>query len=118
MSSYDPDNIFARILRDEVFADRVYEDDYFVAFRDVAPAASTHVLVIPRALQVTGPAALQAVDAPLIGRMVVVATQVARELGLEQGGYRLVMNQGRDAGQSVHHLHLHIIGGGELGPVG
>lgn len=108
---YDPENIFARILRDEIPSTRVYEDDEFVAIRDVAPAAPTHILVLPRHQGVTGPADLVETDAPWVGRMVLVATRVAREQGLDADGYRLVMNWGRDAGQTVAHLHLHVLGG-------
>lgn len=112
---YDRDNIFARILRDEIPSDRVYEDSEFIAFRDVAPSAPTHVLVIPRGEAPTGPQALTDADAAMVGRMTVVATRIARDLGLEDAGYRLVLNNGSDAGQTVFHLHMHILGGGPLG---
>jgi histidine triad (HIT) family protein len=108
---YDPDNVFARILRDEIPSTRVYEDEEFIAIRDVAPVAPTHILVLPRRDGVSGPSDLAPDDAPWVGRMVLVATRIAREQGLEEGGYRLLMNCGRDAGQSVPHLHLHILGG-------
>lgn len=117
MTDYDPDNIFAKILRDEIPSDRVYEDDEFVAFRDIAPSAPTHVLLIPRGEAPTGPQALTAGDAAMVGRMTVTATRIARQLGLEQGGYRLVLNNGTNAGQTVFHLHMHILGGASLGPV-
>lgn len=115
--AYDPDNIFARILRDEVPSDRVYEDAEFVAFRDIAPAASAHIVVIPRGEPPVSPAGLSEADSQWVGRMVVVATRVAAEQGLVAGGYRLVINNGANAGQSVDHLHLHILGGGQLGPI-
>lgn len=117
MPEYDPDNIFAKILRDEIPSDRVYEDHEFVAFRDVAPAAPTHVLLIPRGEAPTGPEALTDDDAAMLGRMTLTATKIARDLGLEEGGYRLVLNNGADAGQTVFHLHMHILGGGPLGHV-
>jgi len=119
--AYDSDNIFAKILRDEIPSTRVYEDDEFIAFRDVAPSAPTHILVIPRLVEgaaPTAPAALTEADAGMVGRLVVVATRIAAEQGLVEGGYRLVFNSGDDAGQTVHHLHLHILGGGRLGPLG
>lgn len=118
--TYDPDNVFARILRDEIPSDRVYEDDEFVAFRDIEPAAPTHVVVIPRLVDGTapeGPAALTDGDAGLVGRLLVVATKIAREQGLEDAGYRLVLNSGEEAGQTVPHLHVHLLGGHRLGPV-
>ncbi len=114
---YDPGNVFARILRDEIPSERVYEDDDFVAFRDIAPAAPAHIVLIPRGEPPTSPAELQASDAGWVGRMVVVATAIAAQQGLAGRGYRLVMNSGGDAGQAVAHLHLHILGGGELGPI-
>lgn len=117
MAAYDPNNIFARILRDEIPSDRVYEDEQFVAFRDIAPSAPTHVILIPRGTPPTGPAAIQEPDTDLIGRMILTATRVATQLGLDDGGYRLVFNNGPDAGQTVYHIHLHILGGKQLGPV-
>jgi histidine triad (HIT) family protein len=113
--AYDPDNIFARILRGEIPSTRVHEDDEFIAIRDVAPAAPTHILVLPRHAGTSGPSDLTEGDAPWVGRMVVLATAIAREQGLDDGGYRLVLNCGRDAGQTVPHLHLHILGGAPMG---
>jgi len=118
--AYDPDNVFAKILRDEIPSTRVYEDDEFVAFRDIAPSAPTHIVVIPRLLEgsaPTSPAALTEGDARMVGRLVLTATRIAAEQGLVEGGYRLVLNSGDDAGQTVHHLHLHILGGRRLGPL-
>ncbi len=117
-ADYDPGNIFARILRDEVPSDRVYEDEEFIAFRDIAPAAPVHVLVIPRREARVGPAAIGEQDADWVGRMIVVANKIALDLGLDERGYRLVMNNGPDAHQTVHHLHLHILGGRQLGSMG
>jgi histidine triad (HIT) family protein len=108
---YDPDNVFAKILRGEIPSARVHEDDEFVAIRDIAPAAPTHILVLPRREGVSAPADLSEGDADWVGRMVILATRLAREQGLDAGGYRLVMNCGADAGQTVPHLHLHILGG-------
>jgi len=119
--TYDSDNVFARILRDEIPSTRVYEDDEFIAFRDVAPSAPTHILVIPRLVEgiaPTAPATLAEDDAAMVGRLVVTATRIAAEQGLNEAGYRLVFNSGEDAGQTVHHLHLHILGGRRLGPLG
>ena len=118
--AYDPENVFARILRDEIPSDRVYEDDEFIAFRDVAPLAPVHILVIPRAdgtrAAPTSPADLGDHDAPMVGRLVVTATRIAAAQGLDRDGYRLVFNCGDHGGQSVLHLHLHILGGRKLGP--
>ncbi|MDO9446158.1 MAG: histidine triad nucleotide-binding protein [Dehalococcoidia bacterium] len=114
---YDRNNIFAKILRDEIPSARVYEDDEFVAFRDIAPAAPVHVIVIPRGEPPTSPAGLTEADTGMVGRLVLAAVRVAAEQGLADGGYRLVMNCGDHGGQSVAHLHLHVLGGGPLGPV-
>jgi histidine triad (HIT) family protein len=117
---YDPDNVFAKILRGEIPSARVYEDDEFVAFRDIAPVAPVHIVVVPRPVDdvaPTGPADLDEGDAAMVGRLVTAATRIAAQEGLADSGYRLVMNSGADAGQSVAHLHLHILGGGRLGPI-
>ncbi len=114
MTEYDEHNIFARIVRDEVPSDRVYEDDEFLVFKDIAPKAPVHLLVIPRTQQRARPSSLTDDDAEWLGRMIVVATRVAREQGLDKRGYRLVMNSGPDAHQEVQHLHLHILGGKSL----
>ena len=116
--AYDPENVFARILRGELPVERVYEDDEFIAIRDVAPLAPAHILMIPRGEAPVSPAELVAADAPWLGRMLVVATRIAREQGLSEHGYRLVMNCGADGGQAVPHLHLHLLGGHPLGGFG
>ena len=116
MTTYDPENVFAKILRGEVSSERVYEDAEFIVIRDIAPVAPTHLLVIPRAAR-SGPAALTEADAFWVGRMVLVATRIAADLGLAEQGYRLVMNEGREGGKAVPHLHMHLLGGKELGPV-
>ena len=115
--AYDPGNIFAKILRDEIPSERVYEDDEFIAFRDIAPAAPTHIVLIPRGEPPTAPAGFDDGDAAWVGRMVVTASKIAAEQGMAADGYRLVFNSGENAGQAVEHLHLHILGGGPLGAV-
>lgn len=107
------DTIFARIIRGEVPARIVHDDDRCLAFHDVAPQAPVHVLVIPKQ-PLASLAEATATDADLLGHLVVVATQLARTLGLDNG-YRLVVNCGRDGGQSVDHLHVHLLGGRPLG---
>lgn len=115
--SYDVDNVFARILRGEIPSERVYEDQEFVAFHDISPVAQTHILVIPRAQMLGSPAELSKDDVEWVGRMVLVAVSIAEEHGLNKSGYRLVMNSGSDAGQAVAHIHMHLVGGAELGPI-
>lgn len=115
--AYDPDNVFARILRGELPSTRVYEDEEFLAIRDIEPLAPTHILVMPKGDGPIGPADLEDGDAPWIGRMIVLATRIAHEEGLTNG-YRLVMNCGQDGGQAVPHLHVHVVGGRTLGKLG
>ncbi|HUF12433.1 MAG TPA: histidine triad nucleotide-binding protein [Longimicrobiales bacterium] len=102
--------IFCGIANGEVPADVVYQDDDVVAFRDLDPKAPTHVLVIPRR-HLTSIDAMAPGDEPLIGRLFAAAKTVAREAGIDSSGYRMVTNVGNDAGQSVEHLHVHVLGG-------
>jgi histidine triad (HIT) family protein len=107
-----PDTIFSRIIDRRIPADILYEDDRCLAFRDIAPQAPAHVLVIPKR-PIASLDALDEADGPLVGHLVIVATRLARSLGLSEG-YRLVVNSGRDGGQSVDHLHVHLLGGRRL----
>lgn len=112
---YDDQNIFARILRSEIPAQFVYQDRWAVAFPDIAPRSPTHVLIIPRGRYVSlSDFSAQASDAEIAGFWRAVG-QVARELGLEAGGYRMLSNMGEDAGQEVPHFHVHLFGGAPLG---
>lgn len=106
-------NIFQRIIDRELPADIVYEDDRCLAFRDVAPQAPTHVLLIPKR-PISSLADLTDDDAELAGHLLLVLRTLAERLGLD-GGYRIVANCGPDAGQSVDHLHFHLLGGRALG---
>lgn len=106
------DCLFCRIVQGEVPATIVAEDEHCVAFRDINPQAPTHVLVIPR----THVASLDQVDDPmLVGRVMLMAAQVARAEGVVHPGYRVVTNVNAGAGQSVFHLHVHVLGGRRLG---
>ena len=109
-----PDTIFARILAGEIPADFVHQDEHAVAFRDVAPQAPVHLLVIPRK-PLTSLAAAADEDAALLSHLLAVCRKVAAEAGLQDGGYRVVTNVGADGGQSVEHLHFHVLGGRPLG---
>jgi len=106
--------IFQKIIDGEIPADKVYEDDDVLAFRDINAQAPTHVLVIPKR-PITSIAHATDEDQALIGKVMLAAAQVARDAGLEADGYRLVTNVGRDGGQSVFHLHIHVLGGRRLG---
>jgi len=105
--------VFAKIIAREIPADIVYEDDLCLAFRDIAPKAPTHVLVIPKK-PIVSLIDLTDEDEVIVGRCVLVASRVAAELGLDSG-YRLVVNCGQDGGQEVSHLHFHLLGGRPLG---
>jgi histidine triad (HIT) family protein len=100
--------IFQKIIDGEIPAQKVYEDDEVLAFRDVAPKAPFHVLVIPKKA-IRSLAEAQPEDAALLGKVLLVAAKVARDEGVE--GYRVVTNIGEEAGQSVFHLHFHVMGG-------
>ncbi|MFT4626785.1 MAG: histidine triad (HIT) family protein [Myxococcota bacterium] len=104
--------IFQRIIDREIPADIVYEDDRALAFRDIAPVAPTHVLVIPKR-RIVSIADCEDADAALLGHLMLVARNVARDLGLDDG-YRIVTNIGDRGGQSVPHLHLHLLGGRQM----
>ena len=113
--AYDRNNIFAKILRGEIPCKKVYEDEFALAFHDINPQAPIHVLVLPKAEYVSF--ADFSVHAPpeLIAGYVRAIGAVAKELGLEAPGYRLLSNHGADSDQTVAHLHVHIFGGRRLG---
>ena len=112
---YDSQNIFARILRGEIPCKKVYEDDFVLAFHDIAPQAPTHVLVVPK-----GPYcsfmdfSAEASEAEIVAFTRAVG-KIARDLGLEARGYRLLSNSGEHSGQEVPHFHVHLFGGRPLG---
>ena len=114
---YDPQNVFARILRGEIPCKKVHEDEWSLAFHDINPLAPVHVLVIPKGSYVSmADFTAQASDAELAGFFRAVG-QVARDLGLEEGGYRMLANTGAAANQEVPHLHVHLFAGAPLGPM-
>ena len=114
---YDDSNIFARILRGEIPASRVYEDEHVLAFNDINPLSPTHILVIPKGPYVSwDDFSERAADAEIVGFVRAVG-RIAREAGLVGTGYRLLANAGMDAGQEVPHLHVHIFAGRPLGPM-
>jgi histidine triad (HIT) family protein len=106
------DCLFCRILRNEIPAKKIYEDEHTFAFEDINPQAPTHVLIIPKR-HVRGLKEATAEDAELIGRCQLAAAEIARQRGIEDG-YRTVLNVGPQAGQSVFHLHVHLLGGRNL----
>ena len=108
------DCIFCKIVAGTIPSAKVHEDEHCIAFRDLHPAAPTHVLVVPRKHLATMND-LAAADAPLAGHLLFTGAQVAKKLGHADDGYRLVFNTNRDAGQSVFHIHLHLLAGRALG---
>jgi histidine triad (HIT) family protein len=107
------ETIFSKIIRKEIPAKIVHEDDHCLAFHDVSPQAPVHVLVIPKK-PIVNVDALQDEDAAVIGHIWMTIQKLARELGIAESGYRVVVNCGKDGGQSVDHLHYHVLGGRPL----
>jgi len=114
---YDPQNVFAKILRGEIPCSTVYEDEWALAFHDIAPQAPVHVLVIPKRAYVSWDDFSERASAEEIAGFVRAVGHVAREQALVAPGYRLLANTGRHGGQEVPHLHVHLFGGGPLGPM-
>ena len=105
--------LFEKIAAREIPAHIVHETDELLAFRDVNPQAPVHVLIVPKRV-IPRIAEAGAPDAELLGKMLLAAHEIAQRLGVAESGYRLVINNGRDAGESVPHLHLHLLGGRQL----
>lgn len=114
---YDDNNLFAKILREEVPSQKVYGDEWAYAFHDIAPQAPVHILVIPRGRYVSWDDFSEKASAEEIAGFVRAVGHVAREQGLVVRGYRMMANIGRNAGQEVAHLHVHLFGGRPLGPM-
>lgn len=102
--------IFCKIANGEIPSKKVYEDESVAAFYDIEPQAPVHVLIIPKA-HFSSTLGLSDDTAQVVGNMVLAANKIAKELGVDESGFRLVMNTGRDAGQTVPHLHMHLMGG-------
>jgi len=109
-----PDCIFCKIIAGQIAAKLVYQDEHITAFHDINPMAPVHVLIIPNH-HIESLAALSAVDAEAVGRLLAIADQIAQTSGVAASGYRVTFNVGRDAGMAVHHLHAHLLGGRKLG---
>ncbi|MBV9527608.1 histidine triad nucleotide-binding protein [Sphingomonas sp.] len=114
---YDDGNVFAKILRGEIPAKRVYEDDHVLAFNDINPLSPTHILVIPKGAYVSWDDFSERGSEAEISAFVRATGKIAREAGLVEPGYRLLANVGGDSGQEVPHLHVHIFAGRPLGPM-
>jgi histidine triad (HIT) family protein len=109
----DPNCIFCKIAAGEIPAKVAFQNDELLAFHDINPAAPTHILIIPRE-HIASVNEINDQNAPLVGRIIQKAADLAREQGIASNGYRIVTNIGDDGGQSVHHLHIHLLGGRKL----
>ena len=114
---YDDQNVFAKILRDEIPSKRVYEDEWAIAFHDINAQAPIHILVVPRGAYVSWDDFSERGSDDEIAGFVRAVGKVARDMGLVKPGYRLLANTGRQAGQEVPHLHVHLFAGQPLGPM-
>ncbi|MFO1152345.1 MAG: histidine triad nucleotide-binding protein [Rhodospirillales bacterium] len=115
--AYDASNVFAKILRGEIPCNKVYEDDYALAFHDIRPLAPVHVLVIPKGPYVTLDEMTAQATPEFVGRFFRAVSEVARLTSVVDTGYRFLANNGSDAHQEVMHLHIHLFGGRPLGPM-
>ena len=110
------ETIFSKIIRREIPADILYQDELVTAFRDIHPQAPTHILIVTnRVIPTTND--VQPEDEATLGRLFTVAAKLAKEAGIDESGYRVIVNCNRDAGQEVFHLHMHLLGGRGLGPL-
>ncbi|ASI88502.1 purine nucleoside phosphoramidase [Vibrio mediterranei] len=110
------ETIFSKIIRKEIPADVLYQDDLVTAFRDINPRAPSHVLIIPNKLIPTVNE-VEADDEAMMGRMFTVARKIAHDEGIAEDGYRLIVNCNSHGGQEVYHIHMHLVGGRPLGPL-
>ena len=107
------DTIFGKIIRGEIPADIIYDDELCLAFKDISPQAPHHILVIPKEA-ISGVQVAEAKHKALLGHLLICAADIARSHAIDESGYRLVINAGNDGGQTVPHLHIHILGGRQL----
>ena len=113
----DSECLFCKMASGEFDVAKLHEDGLVFAIADIAPRAPTHILIIPKQ-HIAGAGDVTSDWAPLVGHMVVVAQQLARTAGISKRGYRLAINAGEDGGQTIYHLHMHLLGGRKLGPEG
>lgn len=109
------DCIFCKIIKGQIPSEKVYEDENVLAFKDINPAAPIHVLVIPKK-HIENIMNIKKEDTELLGNIFYAIREIAKKIGIEEDGFRIISNCGRDAGQEVMHLHFHLLAGGKLGP--
>jgi len=105
--------IFCKIIKGEIPSDKVYEDDMVISFKDISPCAPAHVLIIPKK-HISNLNEITEEDSKIIAYIYIVAKEIAKKLGIDGTGYRVVTNCGKDGGQTVHHIHFHLLGGRSL----
>ncbi len=110
------ETIFSKIIRQEIPTQLLYQDELVSAFRDIAPQVSTHILIVPN-LHIPTINDVTESDELAMGRMITVAKKLAKEEGIDEDGYRLIINCNKDGGQEVYHIHMHLLGGQRLGPM-
>ncbi|MFA6963622.1 MAG: histidine triad nucleotide-binding protein [Patescibacteria group bacterium] len=110
------DCIFCKIAQHEIKADIVFEDDKIIAFRDIAPKAPSHIVIIPK-IHIDSIGSLNGENADIVADIMIAAGKIAQDLGIDKSGFRVVSNTGPDASQAVPHLHFHLLGGGKLGDI-
>lgn len=115
--TYDENNIFAKILRGEIPCDKVYEDDHVLAFKDIAPQAPVHILVIPKGQYISIADFGEKAGAEEVKALYAAVSKIAADQGLVDSGFRTIANTGLNGGQEVPHFHVHILGGQQLGPM-
>ncbi|WP_415890501.1 histidine triad nucleotide-binding protein [Neptuniibacter sp. SY11_33] len=108
------DCLFCKIINKEIPAEIIYEDEHVIAFNDISPQAPTHALIIPRK-HIATLNDISAADTEVVGHMVKTAATIAKQLGIDESGYRTVFNCNSDGGQTVYHIHLHLLGGKPMG---
>ncbi|MCE3231876.1 MAG: hypothetical protein K0R98_133 [Rickettsiaceae bacterium] len=113
--TYDKNNIFAKIIREEIPCSKVYNDDFVLAFKDITPAAPVHVLVVPKGEYTSLDDFSTKAKPEEIGRFFATVQKIAVQLGVDKTGYRIITNHGANASQTVPHFHVHILGGSPLG---
>lgn len=115
--AYDNNNIFAKIIRGEIPCDKVYEDDHVIAFKDIRPRAKVHVLALPKSQYISLDDFGAKAPAEEVKAFFSAVSKIARDLGVEENGYRVIANHKAFSGQEVDHFHVHILGGEPLGPL-
>ncbi|ROR11392.1 purine nucleoside phosphoramidase [Erwinia sp. JUb26] len=110
------ETIFSKIIRREIPSDILFQDELVTAFRDISPQAPSHILIVPNVLIPTAND-VQAEHEAALGRMITVAAKIAKQEGIAEDGYRLIINCNKHGGQEVYHIHLHLVGGRPLGPM-